>query len=67
MSGNLNISSANLNANYVLTKVEEARSDLDDAKVGEGFSLPTIATGLVAGSFVGAVVLNAGVLKVVVP
>jgi len=60
MSGNLDISTANKNANYVLTKVEEAR-------VGEGFSLPTIATGSVAGSFVGAVVLNAGVLKVVVP
>jgi hypothetical protein len=58
MSGNLNISTDNKNANYVLTKVEEAR-------VGEGFSLPTLSKGGTAFSALpdGVIVLDGGVLK----
>lgn len=58
-SGDVNFSSANENANYLLTKVEEVRVEVEEARVGEGFTFPTIATGSVAGSFVGAVTVDA--------
>lgn len=59
MSGVINTSTENKNANYLL-------KNLEDARVGEGFTLPTIATSSVAGSFIGAVVVDGGVLKRVV-
>lgn len=57
-SGDVNFSTANENANYLLTKVEEAR-------VGEGYSLPTLSKAATAFSALpnGVLVLDSGVLK----